>query len=409
MLMTPGRAPPTFTHTRRTARPMVALARKPAPNTDAAQFTSSARRTGPFTMTSGVTASVVPETPTSAKSGSQIALTAAMTTGRYSGRQPAITAFTATRSTVARPLAGATRPISSSPRRPLAATAARTRSTVGGTTGRPSVTPRAKSSSIGSGASGLTRRILARAGRRPAPERCCRRMSERTTLTDDGAAALAAEALRHVASGQVVGLGTGHAATAFVRALGAHVAAGLDVRGVPTSEATAALARGLGIKLLSPDDVETIDVAVDGADEIDPRADLIKGYGGALLREKVVATLARRFVVLAGDEKLVPVLGTRGRLPVEVVPFAAAPCRRRAEALGYPATLRASEGRPVVTDNGNLLLDCRVGPIADPPGLEAALRAIPGLVGTGLFLGMHPTVLVWDGARLRTLRPAGLN
>ena len=181
------------------------------------------------------------------------------------------------------------------------------------------------------------------------------------------------------------------------------------MRGVPTSEATAALARGLGIKLLSPDDVETIDVAVDGADEIDPRADLIKGYGGALLREKVVATMARHFVVLAGAEKLVPVLGTRGRLPVEVVPFAAAPCRRRVEALGYPPTLRASEGRPVVTDNGNLLLDCRVGPIADPPGLEAALRAIPGLVGTGLFLGMHPTVLVWDGARLRTLRPEGLN
>src|SRR5438552_2495089 len=294
MLMTPGRAPPTLTHTRRTARPMVALARKPAPNTDAAQFTSSARRTGPLTMTSGVTASVVPETPTSAKSGSQIALTAAMTTGRYSGRQPAITAFTAMRSTVARPWAGATRPISSSPRRPLA-------------------------------------------------------------------------------------------------------------------EATAALARGLGIKLLSRDDVETIDVAVDGADEIDPRADLIKGYGGALLREKVVATMARRFVVLAGAEKLVPVLGTRGRLPVEVVPFAAAPCRRRVEALGYPPTLRASEGRPVVTDNGNLLLDCRVGPIADPPGLEAALRAIPGLVGTGLFLGMHPTVLVWDGARLRTLPPEVLN
>src|SRR5947208_1595214 len=141
-------------------------------------------------------------------------------------------------------------------------------------------------------------------------------MSERLTRTDVGAAALAAEALRPVASGQVVGLGTGHAATAFVRALGSRVAAGLDVRGVPTSEATAALARGLGIKLLSPDDVETIDVAVDGADEIDPRhrrhhflaqerADLIKGYGGALLREKVVATMTRRFVVLAGAEKLV--------------------------------------------------------------------------------------------------------
>ena len=228
-------------------------------------------------------------------------------------------------------------------------------------------------------------------------------MHEDARLTDDGAAALAAEAMRHVASGQVVGLGTGHAATAFVRALAQRVAAGLDVRGVPTSEATAALARGLGIKLLTPDDIETIDVAVDGADEVDPRGDLIKGYGGALLREKVVATLARRFLVLVGADKLVPVLGSRGRLPVEVVPFAAGPCRRRLEALGHPATLRTADGAPVVTDNGNRLLDCRVGPIADPAALEAALRATPGVVGTGLFIGMMPAVLMWDGSRCRTL------
>src|SRR5882724_4844441 len=181
-------------------------------------------------------------------------------------------------------------------------------------------------------------------------------MHEDARLTDDGAAALAAEALRHVASGQVVGLGTGHAAG-----------------------------------------------AVDGADEVDPRGELIKGYGGALLREKVVASLARRFVVLVGADKLVPVLGSRGRLPVEVVPFAAGPCRRRLEALGYPAALRTADGAPVVTDNGNRLLDCRVGPIADPAALEAALRAIPGVVGTGLFVGMRPAVLVWDGARCRTL------
>jgi ribose 5-phosphate isomerase A len=224
-------------------------------------------------------------------------------------------------------------------------------------------------------------------------------------LTQEGAAALAELALRGVASGQVVGLGTGHAATAFVRALGARVAAGLDVRGVPTSEATAALARALGIKLLTPDDVEAVDVAVDGADEVDPRGDLVKGNGGALLREKVVAAMARRFVVLVGSDKLVPVLGSRGRLPVEVVPFAAGPCRRRLEALGHPADLRTADGRPVVTDNGNLLLDCRVGPIADPRGLDAALRAIPGVVGTGLFVGMAPAVLVWDGARVRALAP----
>jgi ribose 5-phosphate isomerase A len=234
-------------------------------------------------------------------------------------------------------------------------------------------------------------------------------MPEEARLTDAGATALAAEALRHVANGQVLGLGTGQAASAFVRALGQRVAAGLDVRGVPTSEATAALARGLGIKLLTPDDVEALDLAVDGADEVDPRSNLIKGYGGALVREKVVASLARRFIVLVGAEKLVPVLGSRGRLPIEVIPFAAAPCRRRLEALGYPAELRTAAGTPVVTDNGNRLLDCRVGPIADPAALDAMLRAIPGVVGTGLFVGMRPSVLVWDGARLRALRPENPN
>jgi ribose 5-phosphate isomerase A len=230
-------------------------------------------------------------------------------------------------------------------------------------------------------------------------------MPDTARLSDEGAAALAAEALARVASGQIVGLGTGRAATAFVRALAARVAAGLDVRGVPTSEATAALARALGIKLLTPDDVEAVDVAVDGADEVSPRADLLKGYGGALVREKVVAAMARRFVVLVGADRLVPALGHRGRLPVEVVPFAAGFCRRRLEALGRPADLRTADGRPVVSDNGNLLLDCRTGPIADPARLDAALRAIPGVVATGLFVGMAPTVLVWDGARVRALRP----
>src|SRR5437773_12495148 len=137
-----------------------------------------------------------------------------------------------------------------------------------------------------------------------------RRMQQEGRLTEAGAAALAAEALRHVAGGQVIGLGTGHAAAAFVHALGARVAAGLDVRGVPTSEATAALARGLGIKLVTPDDVEVVDVAIDGADEVDARGDLIKGYGGALVREKVVAALARRLLVLVAADKLAAVPAT---------------------------------------------------------------------------------------------------
>ena len=234
-------------------------------------------------------------------------------------------------------------------------------------------------------------------------------MADSLRLSDEGAAALAEEAMRLVSSGQVIGLGTGQAATAFVRALGQRVAAGLDVRGVPTSETTAAVARQLGIKLVTLDDVDAVDVAVDGADEVDPRADLIKGYGGALLRERVVASVARRFVILVGAEKLVPALGSRGRLPVEVVPFAAAVCRRRLESLGLPADVRLAEGRPVVTDNGNLLLDCRVGPMKAPHTVEAAVRAIPGVVGTGLFLDLQPTVFVWDGGRCRTLRPESPN
>ena len=234
-------------------------------------------------------------------------------------------------------------------------------------------------------------------------------VSTPTRLSEEGAAALAAEAMRLVSSGQVVGLGTGQAASAFVRALGQRVAGGLDVRGVPTSETTASMARQLGIKLVTLDDVDAVDVAVDGADEVDPHGDLIKGYGGALLRERVVASIARRFVILVGPEKLVRVLGSRGRLPVEVVPFAAASCRRRLEALGYPADVRIADGRPVITDNGNLLLDCRVGAMKDPRALDATVRAIPGVVGTGLFLDMRPTVLLWDAGRCRTLRPVSPN
>ena len=234
-------------------------------------------------------------------------------------------------------------------------------------------------------------------------------MPEPVRLSEEGATVLAAEAMRLVSSGQVVGLGTGQAATAFVRALGQRVAAGLDVRGVPTSEATASLARQLGIKLVTLDDVETVDLAVDGADEVDHRADLIKGYGGALLRERVVATVARRFVILVGAEKLVPTLGARGRLPVEVVPFAAGACRRRLDALGFSAAVRLAEGRPAVTDNGNLLLDCRVGALPDARAVDAAIRAVPGVVGTGLFLGLRPTVLVWEHGRCRMLRPDSPN
>lgn len=207
-------------------------------------------------------------------------------------------------------------------------------------------------------------------------------------------------ALSAVRPGQVIGLGSGRAAERFVRALAARVAAGLAVRGVATSEATAELARALRIPLVTLDDVAQVDVAVDGADEVDPAGGLIKGYGGALLREKVVATSAARVVILVGAEKCVPRLGTRGRLPLEVLPFAWASVRRRLEALGVPGAPRLRDGRPQRSDNGNLLVDGAIGPLSDAAGLERALRAIPGLLETGLFLDLRATIVVERGDEL---------
>ena len=161
------------------------------------------------------------------------------------------------------------------------------------------------------------------------------------------------------------------------------------MRGVATSEATAQLARAQGIPLVTLEDVERIDVAVDGADEVDPEGRLIKGYGGALLREKVVATAAAQVVILVGPEKCVPRLGTRGRLPVEVLPFAWGAVRRRLEALGIPGTARGH-----ASDGGNLLVDCAIGPLADPAALDRALHGIPGLLETGLFLDLSATIAV---------------
>src|SRR5215471_11814438 len=201
-----------------------------------------------------------------------------------------------------------------------------------------------------------------------------------------------------------IGLGSGRAAQAFVNALGERMRQGaLRVQGVPTSEKTAELARKLGIPLLSLADAGMLDVTFDGADEVDPRLDLIKGYGRAMVREKIVAASSRRLVILVGNEKLVPTLGTRGKLPVEVLPFALALCERRLSALGCrPVPYRQGDGL-FVTDNGNQILDCQIEPIPDPARLELDIRAIPGVVGTGLFLGMADTVLIGDRDTFRLI------
>jgi len=204
-------------------------------------------------------------------------------------------------------------------------------------------------------------------------------------------------ALELVSNDSRIGLGSGRAAQAFVKALGEGVRKGrLRVHGVPTSEQTASLARQEGIPLLTLAEAGILDLTVDGADEVDPNLDLIKGYGRALVREKIVAASSRRLIILVGDEKLVPRLGTRGKLPVEVIPFALPLCERRLSELGCRPVLFRHGNDLFVTDNGNHILDCQIEPIADAPRLEMDIRAIPGVVGTGLFLQMADTVLVGD-------------
>jgi ribose 5-phosphate isomerase A len=216
--------------------------------------------------------------------------------------------------------------------------------------------------------------------------------------------AIAERALEMIPGGAVVGLGSGRAATAFIHALGERVQQGLRVRGVATSQASAELARQLGIPLTTLEEVDAIDIDVDGADEVDPGCNLIKGYGGALVREKIVAAASRQLAILVGAEKLVPVLGSRGILPVEVVSFGLPMCRRRLAALGCLPEPRTRAGKLFVTDNGNAILDCHVSPIDRPAELELAIRAIPGVVGTGLFLGMANVVLVQEGQTVKVMR-----
>jgi ribose 5-phosphate isomerase A len=211
-------------------------------------------------------------------------------------------------------------------------------------------------------------------------------------------------ALELVPNASRIGLGSGRAAQAFVKALGERIRDGcLRVQGVPTSEETASLARQEGIPLLTLAETGILDLTVDGADEVDPNLDLIKGYGRALVREKIVAASSRKLVILVGDEKLVPQLGTRGKLPVEVTPFALTLCERRLGELGCRPIPYLRGGGLSVTDNGNYILDCQIDPIVDAPRLEMDIRAIPGVVGTGLFLGMADTVLVGDRDNFRLI------
>jgi ribose 5-phosphate isomerase A len=227
---------------------------------------------------------------------------------------------------------------------------------------------------------------------------------------DPGVQAVAAAALAMVHDGARLGLGTGRAATAFIHRLGARVREGLRVSGVPTSDASGRLAGELGIPLMALDESTVLDVTIDGADEVSPELDLVKGWGGALVRERIVASASTRQVILVGREKLVRTLGERGRIPVEVIPLARGPVTRALKALGLRPTVRlaADDATPFVTDNGNLTLDCALEtPLADGRAARAlvvALRAIAGIVDCGLFLGTAERVLVGDAdGRVETL------
>lgn len=210
-----------------------------------------------------------------------------------------------------------------------------------------------------------------------------------------------------VASGMVVGLGTGSTAVFATRRLGELLASGAlrDITGVPTSRATADEARRLGIPLLSEDMPRSIDLTIDGADEVDPNLELIKGGGGALFREKIVAQASRRVVIVVDESKLSPALGTKHALPIEIAPFGWKSQERFVVSLGGNPVLRlAAGGKPYETDQGNWILDCAFAPIADPVALAAALAGRAGVVEHGLFCGLASEVIVSGEAGIRELR-----
>jgi ribose 5-phosphate isomerase A len=225
------------------------------------------------------------------------------------------------------------------------------------------------------------------------------------TNEDDAKRRAARAAADELPERGVIGLGTGSTARFFIEEVGSLVRAGRDLTGVPTSDASRKQAAALGIPLLGDDGPWKIDVTVDGADEVDPSLRLIKGGGGAHLREKVVNYASRRNIIVVDETKLSARLGEKWHVPVEVVRFAHAQTAALLSAVGRP-TLRQKGGAAFVTDSGNLIYDVATGPMSDPSAVERALRAIPGVVETGLFLGRADLVIVAGASGVRRLLPA---
>jgi ribose 5-phosphate isomerase A len=219
--------------------------------------------------------------------------------------------------------------------------------------------------------------------------------------------AAAESAVTLVEDGMILGLGTGSTAKLAVDALGKRVASGLRVTGIPTSEATARQARSLGIPVSTLDEYPEIELTIDGADEVETGAlNLVKGRGGALLREKIVASASKRLVIIVDDSKLVDRLGAHFAVPVEVVQFGWQSTERKLQKLGAHTKLRpGADEKPYVTDGGNFIIDCTFGPIQVPAALDQELNSVVGVVEHGLFLKMASRVIVAGHEGVKVLLP----
>lgn len=220
--------------------------------------------------------------------------------------------------------------------------------------------------------------------------------------------AAAMEAVKYVEDGMVVGLGSGSTANIAIKMIGEKIRADdIEVIGIPTSAASDLLGRAVGIKIGDLDDHRLVDMTIDGADEVDAELNLVKGLGGALVREKMVAASTRVEMIVVDASKLVEHLGQNAPVPVEIINFSYNSTVRRLATLGCEPVIRVANGRPFVTDNGNLIADCRFDTIDDPESMESRLNLVPGVVDNGLFIGLADKVIVGSENGVRIIeRPA---
>lgn len=219
--------------------------------------------------------------------------------------------------------------------------------------------------------------------------------------------AAAKEAVKHVKDGMVVGLGSGSTASIAIRLLGDKVKEGWKLVGIPTSSESETLGRSVGITIGELKDYPEVDLTIDGADEVDPELDLIKGLGGALVREKIVASATKTEIIIVDESKLVGYLGQKCPLPIEIVKFASESTMRRLQKFGCVPTLREKNGLVFITDNGNLIADCRFKRIDNPAKMESDLNLVPGVVDNGLFVGLADKVIVASKGGVRTIEGKG--